>query len=823
MPIQLKHDGIFDIAIGRSAQEVSWKNRTMLFSELVEKLSVTHRTHETYAEYLASKKPRQDSIKDVGGYVGGYLASGRRKSGNVLHRQLVTLDIDQGAQGMWEEFTMMYGNAAVCYSTHKHCPEKPRLRLILPLDREVGPDEYEAISRRIAGNLGIENFDPTTFQPSRLMYWPSTSKDGVYQFDYQDGAWVNADAVLKTYHNWKDASEWPISARFNTIMHRNIAKQGDPLEKPGVVGAFCRTYSIEEAIDTFLSDVYTACDVPGRYTYKEGSTSAGLVIYEDRYTFSHHGTDPTSMKLCNAFDLVRIHKFGLRDEDAREGTPINKMPSFTAMVDFAHADTKVRRQYGIEKFADALAEFADEEPDPMDANPADTEDDHDPIEPELPLDMEWLTKLDMDKKGNYYATLDNIVIVLENDPRLKGRIMFDVFNHREVVKDNLPWRKVTPETSYLSDRDMSNLRHYFEKFFNIASAPKIEDGLAVILEKHQFHPVKEYLTALVWDGEPRIDTLLIDYLGVADNAYTRAVTRKTLAAAVTRIFRPGCKFDYVLTLVGRQGVKKSTLISKLGGRWFSDSFTTVLGKEAYEQLLGAWLIEVAELSGMRKADVETVKHFVAKQADKYRSAYATRPEDHPRQCIFIASTNDRISNKDLTGGRRWWFVDVHEFAPRYDVSAITEAEVAQIWAEAVQLYKKGEKLYLPPALETMAREVQEEHTETDVRMGMVQRYLDTPVTDNWETMSVYERRAYLAGDELQVEGTIRRDRVCATEICVEVFNMKESDLDRWRTKPVWEILQMIPGWRALKGRQRFGVYGTQRGFERVKVNELKTT
>ncbi|MFA9212971.1 MAG: hypothetical protein ACEQSR_03890 [Candidatus Methylacidiphilales bacterium] len=210
---------------------MNWRNKEMLWSELVEKLSETHYTAETHAEYLAAKKPRQDEIKDVGGFCGGFLTGGRRKASNVLHRQLLTLDIDFGNTSFWEDLTLIYGAAAVVYSTHKHSPDSPRLRLIMPLDRPVRPDEYEAIARRIAGVLNIELFDPTTFQPERLMYWPSTSKEAVYEFQYQDGVWLNADEILATYRDWQDSSEWPVSKRVDKILQRSMQKQGDPLEK----------------------------------------------------------------------------------------------------------------------------------------------------------------------------------------------------------------------------------------------------------------------------------------------------------------------------------------------------------------------------------------------------------------------------------------------------------------------------------------------------------------------------------------------------------------------------------------------------------------
>ena len=229
--MQLHYDGSLDIAVGKSRKETNWRNKEMLWSDLLDKLSITHRTTETYAEYLAAKKPRQDEIKDIGGFVGGSLSGGRRKSGAVTTRQLLTLDMDFCKSNPWDDFTLLYHNAACVYSTHKHSPDAPRLRLVIPLSRPVFADEYEAIGRRIAGMVDIELFDPTTFQPERLMYWPSTAKDAEFFFEYQDGPWLDADAVLGEYADWHDTSLWPVSSKVDKLMQRSIQKQGDPLEK----------------------------------------------------------------------------------------------------------------------------------------------------------------------------------------------------------------------------------------------------------------------------------------------------------------------------------------------------------------------------------------------------------------------------------------------------------------------------------------------------------------------------------------------------------------------------------------------------------------
>ena len=318
--IKLDHDRIIDIAVANSRKDKRLENVEILGSQLFERLSQPTYTAETTAEYKLMPKSKQDDIKDIGGFVGGKLINGIRNNDSVEYRSVLVLDADHAHLDFIETTKMFTGCAWCLCGTHKHTPEAPRYRLVAPLARDVSPDEYTAIARRFAADIDIEQFDDTTFEPARLMYWGSTSSDGEHVFEYQDDPWLNPDEILAKYEDWTDASSWPVSSRVGQQHKKLASKQGDPLAKKGAVGAFCRAYTISEAIETFLSDVYVPCDnADDRYTYLGGSTSGGLVVYDnDTFAFSHHATDPCSGRLCNAFDLIRLHKFGHLDKEVEE-------------------------------------------------------------------------------------------------------------------------------------------------------------------------------------------------------------------------------------------------------------------------------------------------------------------------------------------------------------------------------------------------------------------------------------------------------------------------------------------------------------------------
>lgn len=792
------YDGEIHIAVFSSRMAKTGKNQTLRWSEFLDSILTTTRTKENLRDYFKMGKEKQDNIKDVGAYIGGWMKDGRRKAENLIHRTLLTLDADFAQPGLLDVFDLLYGCAAAVYPTHKHTPEKPRLRFVVPLRRPVSAEEYEAVSRRIAYDLGIDQFDDSTYQATRIMYYASTAADGEFCPDWRDGPWLDPDEVLSQYPDWRDTSFWPVSSRMGEVRSREAKKQGNPLEKPGLVGAFCRCYDIEKAIEKFLPEVYTACAIPDRYTYAKGSTAAGLVLYDNGlFAYSNHATDPASGKLCNAFDLVRIHRFGDQDDDAHPDTPMSRRPSFLAMQDLAAADVEVKRLLNRERLDRAKADF-------------DT-----PLEED---NENWADDLEVDRKGKVLSTIDNVYIILLHDPLLKGTVAYNDLKVRPVALRSLPWRKVTDTVngSTWSDADDSALRRFLEKFYKITGKEKIMDGMMNAAKDNTVHPIRAYLEQLVWDSIPRLDTLLVDYLGAEDTPYVRAVTRKTFTAAVARIFEPGCKFDYVLTLAGPQGRGKSTLVAKMSNGWYTDSLAGIGTKEAYEGIQGYWLVELGELAAMRKLEIETIKNFISKQVDSYRAAYGRRVEDHPRQCIFIGTTNSTAFLRDDTGNRRFWPVRLGDRPPEKTVwGDLTQPIIDQLWAEAVDFYHNGEALTLPIELTESAQEQQRDFTEEDPRAGEIAEFLDRLLPEDWDKKDKAARQAWFTDELSAGKGVKRRDRVCAAEIWNEMFMESTSRLDRQRGDAIRTVLRNLPDWKEVPKKKMCGPYGAQRCFERI--------
>lgn len=774
------------IAVGNSRMDKKWKNRDISWEDLCQRVSSTIRTTETVEEYRKLKKGAQDNIKDVGGFVGGQLREGRRKNGMVLCRSMLTLDMDYGEPGIWDEIDLLHDFRCCVYSTHKHTPEHPRLRMIIPLARDITEEEYPAVARMVAKEIGIDLFDDTTYEACRLMYWPSTSANGEFFYKTKEGPLLDPDAYLAKYADWHDASTWPVSSRQSEAVRRSITQQADPLEKPGIVGAFCRAYTIEEAIETFLSDVYEPSSMNGRYDYIPADSAAGVVVYDGKFAYSHHATDPVCGKLLNAFDLVRLHKFRELDENVGLDTPPGKLPSFKAMSDLALGDDKVKTVFAEERIAQATAEFSDED---------------------------WQNGLELDKSGHVKNTLRNLTLILENDPNLKGVVFNQLLDGME-IKGEVPWKH---PSNFWRDADDAQLISYVDTHYGNFSARNYDIAVTKVADDRAYHPIREFIESLPeWDKVPRVDTLLVDYLGAGDTAYVRAVTRKTLCAAISRVLRPGCKFDSMLVLNGPQGVGKSTLIAKLAGEWFSDSLNLgdTKDKTAAEKLQGYWILEIGELAGLKKAEVETLRSFLSRQNDIYRAAFGKRATPHLRQCVFFGTTNAESGYlRDTTGNRRFWPVKTPGSGKKQSWN-LTHEEILQIWAEALVYVRQGEKLYLSAEMDALAKDEQREAMESDEREGLVREYLDTLLPERWAEMDLFERRNFLTGSDfggLQEKGTVKRTSVSNMEIWCECFGKERANLRRTDSNELTGIMARL-GWKRAEGKVRIPLYGPQYVF-----------
>ena len=771
------------IAYGSSRQAKTWVNKAIRYSDLKERLKVTIRTPESAEEYARMSKAQRDAAKDHGGFVGGILAGGRRKVDTVEARSMIALDGDRIDADFLENYESLAPYTSCLYSTHSSTAENPRVRLVFPLTQDITAEEFVAVSRYLAQMLGIDYFDECSYQPNQLMYWPSSPQNGVFVFKEVEKEWLDPDEILAAHPEWTDPTRLPTSSRESKANQVTQQKVQDPLSKEGTVGIFNRVFfPVTRALELFLSDVYEPTDNENRWHLIAASSVAGVEIKDDKFVYSHHAKDPAYLKLCNAFDIVRIHKFGDEDDKA----------SFKAMCDFAMQQEEVRLQTANERLSEAEEDFTDADGD------------------------EWKKRLRYTSKGAVLEnSLYNAKLILQNDPYLKN-IVFNQLADGLEIKGEVPWQH---PAKFWRDADDAQQICYIDDHYGTFSQRNYDIAVTKAADDRSYHPIRRYLKGLPpWDGVKRVDTLFIDYLGAADNAYIRAVCRKTMCAAYMRVYHPGIKFDYLPVFNGAQGIGKSTFISNLGMEWFSDSLTLsdMNDKTAAEKLQGYWIHEIGELAGMKKADLDKVKAFVSRCDDKYRASFGKRVTPHPRQCVFFGTTNSENGYlRDITGNRRFWNVKVSGDS-KYKPWDMTKEIVDQIWAETILLAKAGEKLYLSPELEKFASEEQREAMEQDDREGLVREYLDMLLPASWDDMDVYRRKDYFRdpSDPTRPEGVNRRDTVSNIEIWCECFGKPKEDIQPKDSYAIAAIMKRMKEWEKSADRMRIPIYGQQRVYVR---------
>lgn len=779
------NDPILKIAVCNHRDNAKYKNQEKPWSYIKDRNRRPIRTTETAEEYPKLPKEKRDELKDHGGFVGGWLKGGIRKNGHVISRCIGALDADNiGADDDFLGITRkaLDGVEYFIYSTHKHRPEAPRYRIVILFDREVSEDEYPALMRMVARQIGMDFFDDSTYQSNRMMYWSSCPSNGVFFFEEGIGEPMAVDRYLGMYADWRDTTQWPTSSRQSEVVKHSARQQQDPLSKDGLIGAFCRTYfPITEAIHTFLSDVYAPSATEGRYDYIPADSNAGVVIYDDKFVYSHHATDPACEKLLNAFDLVRIHRFG--DSDGKK--------SFQQMCDLALQQDAVKLTLDRERRERADEDFA-----------ADDE-------------RDWTSQLRYQPRSQILEnSVWNLMLILNNDPDF-ANFGYNELANRVQVTGPVPWDRPA-DNKFWRDADTAQLKALLDTRYVSFSSRNHDVCFAKVADDRRFHPIRDYLDSLPpWDGECRVESLFIRCLEADDTEYVRTVTRRLFAAAVARVYQPGIKFDCLTVIDGAQGIGKSTLLKALvGDEYYSEtlSLTDMDDKTGAEKLQGYWVIEIGELAGMKKADVEKVKGFLSTTDDKYRPSYGRVVESHPRQCVVIATVNgERGYLRDITGNRRFWIIKCRQKEQARKWS-FTKEERDQIWAEAVALWRGGEKLYLEDTELPAAEALQREAMELDERQGIVEEYLNTLLPDNWDGMDLYERRNYLSVqyDPTQPRGTTVRKAVSNVEIWAECFGKNPSEMKPADSYAIAALMMRVEGWERTEKIKRIPVYGRQR-------------
>lgn len=849
------------------------KNITISWEDLFKKFQNPVVTKETIKKYLKLPKEQQDKLKNVDGYwIGAPCSGGRRATANVQERDVVTFDCDKMSPGLLSK--MLLGLVPGCdyefqlHTTRKHVPDAPRVRLAVLCLEPIPRLAYNAAARVLASKFDrtMEAVDDVSFRVAQMMFKPSCSRNSEYIAHHNPGERLDWRRMLDDWADehgdWKDFRNLPYAA--SQGQHRPGAEAAeDPTTKRGLIGAFCRAFDVEEAMEAFLPEVYEPGDPHSgdpRYTYTDGSTSNGAVVYGDgNFLYSHHSTDPVSERLVNSFDLVRLHKFGKLDEgkDTSEGRDPTALPSYKAMVEFAHGQAPVKKEllkheYDTEAMFDDISDEDDVAQNPAPEKEINGHRSIDDIlgppiakktpEPDIPYETpdDWIEQLEVTTAGAIKQTVTNTAVVLRHDFRLRGAIWRNNFNKEIVCRRtirtkldvaHMPRVQDPQNGDRWSDAYDVGLRVLLESP-NGAGLPgyglkvperDLRDAVAAVANKNPFHPVLDQLTAPEWDGVPRLETALIDHLGAPDNAYTRAIFRLHMIAAVTRLYEPGHKYDFAIILEGPQGLGKSTWIMNLAfGKYFGELQCDIRDRQTVVEIMtGKLFVELPEMASFRKAESDEMKGFMSRTIDEVRLAYERRKAEFPRQCVFWGSTNERAYLKDPTGNRRWLPCPVG--VTTIDQQAIIAVR-DQLWAEALHEYRlwrkrvpreagfldlslQGEALQIGIEIQENARlETPEEGIASEI-----EHWLDTPVPIS-EILGTADEDF---DDENEPLGI--RVRTCVKQVVAERYPTENA---RYNTNHAVAMnfgksMGYVRGWAKLPNRVVIGSYGQQRAYQRV--------
>lgn len=858
--------GADDLGGGKPKAE-SWAKFKKLFHK-------AFTTPETQSVFVKKSEDDQKALKRLAGWIFRSQVDGKRRNAmSAKPSEILTFDFDYPSVEFYE--AVRDGRAGIpwpyfIHTTRRHHPLKPRFRLILLLAHAVPNDLYGAVSRIAATHFDpdLTNVDKVSFRSAQMMFLPTVSVDQEYVFAEHDGVPLDWEEMLDAWEvltgqDPKDISKLP-RAPDETELRTPAEKAENPLEKEGIVGIFCRAWpSMTEVIDAF--DLPYEPSEEGRYTYSGATSTNGVVIYDDLFLYSHHGSDPYSERLLNVFDAVMLHTFGEYAENEGKNTPMAHRKSFKAMQELIKKDDRCKQEQIITSFdLDFMFDgLADEEQAEIveaeeqgaigaalpglagpynrdagtdlkvialtgDAKPFRI--DQARRRPRAPTT--WLNELDLTQQGVPKSTAYNLGQIIGHDPRFRDSIGFNEFLNDAValrpIKTKLDWIPSFPVRDTLNGEPWQDKHDAVLR--TILSAPNgpgkigwginnpanqdIGAGLRLAAHSNAFHPVRETLESLKHDGVARADYLLVRWLGTPNTPYYREIARLFLIAAVARIYEPGSKFDYAPVLFGAQGVRKSTFIRILALHWFGELTAKFDDEQALAgQMAGCWIMELAELASMAKAQVEDVKVFMSALQTKVRLAYDRRVTSFPRQCVFMGSTNNLDFLKDETGNRRFWPVEV--MVDSIDTDEFAKV-VPQIWAEALLLYRQMRAahphgdlpLMLSEAAQRTALQLQEQSrrkSEADTLAEVFQPMLDAPdpakgkgqfsaAMIRKKSVTVLEMRMIARDNGFNVNGQGANLVVAALKLCGWVNSKNRPRIDGGQTTAYVPGPQVLRRW-----------------------------
>lgn len=768
----------FPVAYADKPNALHWRPDTVTWDEICAWVRKPARRKECGNYILATLQETekvhagiQEPCKDV-----------HRDTRSVVRRSaILALDVDTPEDGFDLQVELVLADHTyVLHTTHSSTPSEPRYRLLVQADRDMAPDEYVAATQALAARLGTDQFDPGSFQATRFMFKPAGRKKEWYDYAINDGAPVVVDDLLQEYD--RDLSTLPMPKP-----HKN---KRDPFEIEGPIGDFNRAY---EDLDLLIATFDLPYDKVSedRYQLRGASSEAGMgpVSGAAGLFYSHHANDPSHGRTCSAFDLVRLHLFGTEDDGAKPGTPINKLPSHESMLALVATDPRSVE----ESFKSLTADFGDDVAE-------DT-------------GLSWRSQLQRTNQGRFRDIVSNWDLIKEHD-RVFGLLYFNELTMSPEVSGDLPWRKVTSTSRTFDGIDHAELRDYIERAYRFRPVKEQVDHLvATKAGQRRVSPVRDYLERLVWDGKPRVETCLP---GAADTWYNRLVARKVLTAAVARVYSPGVKWDHTLVLYGPEGVGKSTWIEKMATVGYPErgprhyALGPINSKDTLLAMHMSWIVVSDEGHSLRKSDNDALKEFLTRTSDVFRMPYDRDTVVHPRQSVIWSTTNDDVFLRRQEGNRRFLMIRCLE---RFDIDGLTPELVDQLWAEAVAMYKAGERLYLTDDEARLAELERDPFVEEDTTAGVLEEFLLRPVPEDWWERSPESRRQWVEDRSagFEPEGTLVVDRTCSRQLWHEALGQRIPP----RRTDLLELAASLKaiGWVSV-GARHFPGYGTQTVFVR---------